>query len=128
MRWLNWIVALPFLLLAVSFIASNRQKVNLNIWPLPFEITLPVSVMGALLFLTGFLIGGFLVWLGGMPSRRQARYLARKLRDQKANKETAQAKLTPNLHPAVHAGQKANQDETLQSHAKKSLSIPSSSV
>ena len=90
MRWLNWIIALPFMLVAISFIVSNRQNVNLNIWPLPFEITLPVSVMGALLFLAGFFIGGFIVWLSGGPMRRQARYMARKLHTQSVKNDPCQ--------------------------------------
>ena len=41
MRYLSWIITIPIALVIVSFAVSNRGPVDLALWPLPFEITVP---------------------------------------------------------------------------------------
>ncbi|MEX0758290.1 MAG: LapA family protein [Tistlia sp.] len=64
MKRLLWLlIALPLLLLLVVFSVNNRAAVALDLWPLRYEIALPLFlvVLGSLA--VGVLLGLFLEWV-----------------------------------------------------------------
>lgn len=73
MRLLSWIITIPLALVLISFAVSNRQEVVLRLWPLPFELQMPLflAVLGALVL--GFVAGGFVAWNADRPYRRTAK-------------------------------------------------------
>ncbi len=73
MRLLYWLITAPLLIFAISFAVSNRDNVSLSLWPLPFEITVPVAVVGLVGMLVGAIIGMIIAWAGGGKSRSRAR-------------------------------------------------------
>jgi len=48
-RYIAWIVTIPFALLLLSFAISNRELVTLGLWPLPFRIDAPVYLVALLI-------------------------------------------------------------------------------
>ena len=80
-RIISWIVMIPFAIVVIVFSASNLEKVTINLWPLPQEITVPMFTMILTVFIFGFLMGGIVAWLSAGKSRqaaRQQRYRADK--------------------------------------------------
>ncbi|MDA8230816.1 MAG: LapA family protein [Magnetospirillum sp.] len=73
MRALGWIVAVAIALLSIVFAVSNRQPVALELWPLPWSLTLPLylAVFGALVL--GMAVGAVAAWASGRGTRRRAR-------------------------------------------------------
>jgi uncharacterized integral membrane protein len=70
---MRWIVFLPFAVLVVLFALSNRQQVELRLWPLDlvWQAPLSVAVLGASAL--AFVIGAGIVWVSGMPQRSRSR-------------------------------------------------------
>ncbi|OSQ36946.1 lipopolysaccharide assembly protein LapA domain-containing protein [Thalassospira mesophila] len=111
MRVLYWIIAIPLMILIIVFAVANRQASTLSLWPLPFEMDLPlfVPVLGALLL--GLLIGLLFEWLltgkHRRANRKMASELARIRRAQEAAREEERAAIasqkSPGLPPAVNA-------------------------
>ncbi|MCC9621382.1 LapA family protein [Thalassospira sp. MA62] len=73
MRFLYWIIAIPLAVLIAVFAVSNRAAVTLSLWPLPYELDLPLfmPIMGGLLI--GLVIGLTYEWLVHGKHRRAAR-------------------------------------------------------
>ncbi len=69
MKILFWIIALPLLALAGAFAAANPQAVTLRLWPLPFELEMPVyaAVLGALGL--GLVVAAFYGWISNLSLR-----------------------------------------------------------
>jgi uncharacterized integral membrane protein len=80
-RILTALITLPFLLLAVLFAVSNREAVEITLWPLPYAATLPLFVTILAMLFLGFLIGAGFMWIEVLRARRQIRIL-RRLADQ----------------------------------------------
>ena len=57
--------------MAVIFAVSNRAEVPISLWPLPFYVSLRLSValLGALAI--GIVLGGAIAWTSGARLRRQ---------------------------------------------------------
>lgn len=66
------IIALIFTIFAVK----NSQVVPIDLWPLPFQfnLTLSLVILGA--FIGGMIGGGFLVWLSSMWKLFYSKYFA----------------------------------------------------
>jgi uncharacterized integral membrane protein len=77
-RYLSWIITIPIALVIVSFAVSNRGPVDLALWPLPFEITVPVYVAVLTALVLGFLAGGLVAWGADRRYRVAARVRGRK--------------------------------------------------
>lgn len=77
MRFVFWFVAIPFLALAGAFAAVNHEPLALRLWPLPYELVVPVyaAVLGA--FLLGLLVAALWSWAAGLGNRMARRRLAR---------------------------------------------------
>lgn len=67
------LLAAPLLFLLVLFALSNRQLVELGLWPTDVSIELPVSL--AVLGIAGlfFLFGALVAWSGTLSERDRAR-------------------------------------------------------
>lgn len=67
------LLAAPLLFLLVLFALSNRQPVELGLWPTDVSIELPVSL--AVLGIAGlfFLFGALVAWAGTVAERERAR-------------------------------------------------------
>jgi len=68
------LIALPLLLLLVSFALSNTTAVRLGLWPTDYALEMPLSLaiiggMGV-----AFLAGAVLVWASELALRRRARH------------------------------------------------------
>src|SRR3546814_14930280 len=73
MRILYWIVVAPIMLIAVLFAISNRQTVMLGLWPLHYEISVPVYLIAMLPLAAGFIAGGMVAWNRAGKARARAR-------------------------------------------------------
>lgn len=73
MKILSWVIGLPIAVLAIIFAVSNRGGVLVDLWPLPWEVTLPLYllVLGALAL--GLVIGAAIAWFAGGSARARAR-------------------------------------------------------
>jgi uncharacterized integral membrane protein len=91
------LVFIPLAIVVVVFAVANRDRVAINLWPLPFDILVPlyVAVLGALG--VGVLVGGAVVWFGVLKWRRRAR--AGERRNAKLERELAAAR--PSASPAA---------------------------
>ena len=58
--------------IVVLFALSNRQTVELILWPLPFTAVVPVYVVALGMFVFGFFCGGLAAWLRGLGARAKA--------------------------------------------------------
>lgn len=79
MKLFTWIILLPVAALIIVFAVVNRELTTLNLWPLPFEIDLPLfSVIfgGALI---GVIWGGIAAWTAAGATRAKARERAREI-------------------------------------------------
>lgn len=66
------------LVIIVSFAVSNRQTVEVALWPLPETIQLQLFWVFLFGLVFGAVIGGMGAWLGGMRKRRVGRIMRRK--------------------------------------------------
>lgn len=87
-RLISGLIALPFALLVVLFALSNRDRVAIELFPLPFVMELPLFLLplgGAAL---GLVMGAVIMWLSGYKARQMAKRDAKRL--EKLEKELAE--------------------------------------
>jgi len=103
-KHLSWIITLPLLAIAVIFAIQHRQRVEIDLWPLPIQVEPPLYVLVLLAIFVGFLIGGCVTWLSQGRHRRRAR--ERRFRIEALERElaAAQRKLQ---YAATHPGEPA---------------------
>src|SRR3569623_600395 len=70
MRRFAWIVTLPIIAIVTIFAVMNRQDMALNLWPLPWDFSLPVFLFTLLLILFGFCFGVLVMRQRGTTHRR----------------------------------------------------------
>ena len=75
---MRWIVFLPFAGLVVLFALSNRQPVDLRLWPFDLVWQAPLSIAVLVAASVAFLIGAGIVWVSGMPQRSRSRAAIRR--------------------------------------------------
>lgn len=78
------IVTLPVTIAVVLFAVSNRNLVEVRLWPIPGSLDLPLYGIGLATMLAGFLIGGVTAWISGGENRQRARAAERDARALKA--------------------------------------------
>ena len=102
---------------------SSRDPAALSLWPLPFEVEMPVflPVLGALL--VGFIAGGVIAWWSGGRTRRLARRQRSRLksltseveslrtRDEASSDSATRKREAERLSAAAHASEVAAQRE-----------------
>jgi len=70
---LRLIIAAPFLLLLVLFTLSNAQTVLLSLWPTPWSVSLPLSIVVLVAMAVAFLLGALILWVSTLAAIRRAR-------------------------------------------------------
>jgi len=106
MKLLTRVVFVLFVLLGVLIAVSNRQPVELGLWPLPHVVVTPLYLVIVAVLLIGILAGLGLGWWAGRHHRRRAREhrneAARLDRENARLRETV-ASHTPSPAPASPA-------------------------
>lgn len=69
----GFVVAVVFL----AFALSNRQTLDVSLWPFDTEISAPVFILVLGSLALGIVIGGGIIWLQHMPHRFRARRLGK---------------------------------------------------
>ncbi|MFQ6017231.1 MAG: LapA family protein [Kiloniellaceae bacterium] len=71
-------LTLPVTVVVVVFAAANRDRVEIDLWPLENSVNPPlfVVILGSLL--VGLLAGGMIVWLSANKARRDGRKAQRR--------------------------------------------------
>ena len=69
---LRLLLAEPFVLIIVVFALSNRQMVQLGLWPTDVSIQLPVALAILVPAALGFLLGAMVMWFAAAAQRRRA--------------------------------------------------------
>lgn len=86
-RLFNWLILFPLGLAFVVFSVSNRVPVSLDLWPFPYQVTVPFYLVFLGTLLVGFLIGGVVTSLAG-ARRRAQKAAAAKQKQRKAESAT----------------------------------------
>lgn len=102
MRYFTWIITVPVAIIAVLFAISNRDLVTLNLWPLPYELTIPIFLAVLVAVVIGFLAGGLVAWTGAGRYRRAAR-------QERARADALRAETRAAQEAASEARQKARE-------------------
>lgn len=79
LRFLSWLLSLPFVITALIFALANRGEVALSFWPFDATITLPLSILILGLLILGVGMGLTLGFVGGLGKRLEARHLRKAL-------------------------------------------------
>jgi lipopolysaccharide assembly protein A len=79
MRLVFWIVVVPVAAVLALFAVSNREVVTLGLWPLAFELDLPLYLAVLPALLIGFISGAAAAWIGGRHRRRENRRRGRRI-------------------------------------------------
>jgi uncharacterized integral membrane protein len=96
MKFLSWLITLPVVVLCVLFAVSNRQEVNLDLWPTGYVLSAPLFLISLGCLALGFFSGALLFWLGGLGTRLQRHHLSKEV--ERLKRELAEAK-TPRISP-----------------------------
>ena len=85
MKIVLWILGTAIAMATISFAISNRIPVNIDVWPLPFKLTVDLYAIVFISILGGFVAGSMVAWLAGLRLRRSVR--RQKLEIRMLNKE-----------------------------------------
>jgi uncharacterized integral membrane protein len=88
----RWIVGVPLLLLMVLFALSNREPVQLGLFPTDFTVEVPLSVAILAAMAIGFFLGGLRLWFTALHHRRAHRRAEEKVRLQEAKLQELNAR------------------------------------
>jgi hypothetical protein len=99
MRFLTSLAMIAAGVIAISFAASNRELVDLTIWPLPFSLTAPIYALALACLAVGIVWGACVAWLGAGRARARARAEARRAGDLEKDLRELKAKIEV-LEPA----------------------------
>jgi len=85
LRLISWIIMAPAAAAVVLLSISNRDRITLNLDPLPYGFDLPVIgvILGAVAI--GFVWGAFAAWVSGAKTRRLSRQ--RRFRAEEAERD-----------------------------------------
>ena len=94
MKLVFWIVAALVAAVLALFAMSNREAITLGLWPLPFELDLPLYLAIIAAMLTGFVAGALCVWSAGRHGRRESRRRGRRIAALERELAATQAQLS----------------------------------
>jgi uncharacterized integral membrane protein len=81
MRYFYWGLTALFAILIACFAVSNRTAVDLEFWPLPLALSVPLYLVVLLMLLLGLLAGWFMGWAGSWRVRRERRRHAKRIEE-----------------------------------------------
>lgn len=81
MKSINTFFAIVAALIIVLFAISNREQVVVQIWPLPYQISLSLYAVILSGVFVGFVAGMIVAWIMGGARRREQRENRRQIRD-----------------------------------------------
>ena len=90
MRILSGSVAIVLALVVILFAVSNRQPVELGLWPLDGRIVVPLFVPVLVCGFATFVIGGVVSWISGSRWRRLARRRGHRVQELEARLRQAE--------------------------------------
>ncbi len=80
MKLIGWIVIATVGIAFVAFATHNYHGAQVNLWPAPLELSLPVYGIVFAGIALGFLGGALVAWLAGGKGRRKSREFRRTAR------------------------------------------------
>lgn len=86
-RIFKYLLKIPAIVFIVGFVVLNRQDTTLYISPLTDPLTLPLWIMGLVLFGTGFIVGALLLWLNSWPTRKELKTVKKQLKESQTEVE-----------------------------------------
>ncbi len=89
---MRFLIGLPVLVLLVLFALSNKQPVQLNLWPTDLTADMPLSVAVLVPCAVFFLAGAFMTWGTSLAQRVRARRAEEQVRQLQAQVRTLQAR------------------------------------
>ncbi len=98
MKLIGWIVIALVGVVFVVFATHNYHVVEVNLWPAPLALSLPVYGLVFCGVVLGFLGGALVAWLAGGKGRRKTREIRRTARQLERQVEAGGGV------PAVRAG------------------------
>ena len=106
-RLMVWLVAIPAGVIVAFFAIANRHVVTVDMWPLPYSVSLPLFLVliGTVIF--GFLLGTFVHWI--IAGRLRLRAGRAERRAEAAERELERLRLA--------AGEPARDSQARLSHA-----------
>jgi uncharacterized integral membrane protein len=81
MRYFYWGLTALFAIVIACFAVSNRTAVDLEFWPLPLALSVPLYLVVLVVLLVGVLVGWFGGWAGSWSVRRERRRHARRIEE-----------------------------------------------
>ncbi len=87
-KLIAWLVAIPMAVAIAFFAIANRQSATIDLWPLPFAVTLPLFIVIIATVIFGFLIGTLVHWI--IAGRLRLRAVRAERRTEVAERELAQ--------------------------------------
>lgn len=87
-RFSKFCVKIFAVILIVAFVALNRQQVDFYYSPLNENLTLPLWLIGLVIYALGFLIGALLLWLNNQHYKKELKITRRKLEQAEKDRET----------------------------------------
>jgi len=89
MKLLGWIVVGLIGITFIVFATHNYHAAEVNLWPAPVSLSLPVFVVVFAAVVLGFVGGALVAWLAGGKARRKTREIKRTVRQLEGQVDTA---------------------------------------
>jgi len=77
---MSWIILYPLAVVMIVLAVSNRGPVDIDLWPVPITVGVPLYALlfGAVFF--GVVWGGLATWMSGSETRKISRNRAREIK------------------------------------------------
>lgn len=100
-RFAFWLIALPLLVAIAAFAVVNRGPIALELWPLPFVVTVPAFLVILLALLAGLVVGALAAWLAAGVQRREMRRRGRRIAALESEVQALRRRVAEGPEPAV---------------------------
>jgi uncharacterized integral membrane protein len=103
MKFLSWLISLPFLIACVLFAVNNRQEVTIDCWPLDYDVKTPLFIVTLGALLLGLVLGALWLWFGSLRTHWDKRKLSKEIKSLKSklSEETKAADTSIEHHRSV---------------------------
>ena len=93
------LIAVPFLVVLVIFVLSNRSSVSIGFWPSDVRWDMPLSVALLIAAAIALLVGAALVWISELRQRPRAHHAEITVRRLEEQVQELKARLSPQTTP-----------------------------